>query len=182
MTFSRVDLIFLSGGIILAAAGLYYLSPWDTSPVGKSVPAQVSREAAGAATHPILVPQIEILPETIKPKLSLPPAIVSDRKKQVISTARVGVDDRAHTVTTVIDTVTGQAQAFDRAEPLPWIEVSHRREFVAGIGKSWQGETALNLAASQEWLRVKAVRISTQEQAIVMPSQTLAFVWINISF
>ena len=78
--------------------------------------------------------------------------------KLTLTSTKTPNNERKHTVTTTIDTLTGEFTTYDRAEPLPWLAVSTRSHFGAYIG-ALNGEQALAVTARQEVIRIKGVKV-----------------------
>lgn len=93
----------------------------------------------------------------LKKKIELPPEVAQDDNQQVIASGKIdAADDHPHTVTTVINTETGESQTYVRTDPLPWLAWDDRGSIgmYAGI-KS--GAPAVRLQARQGLFSVKAV-------------------------
>jgi hypothetical protein len=105
---------------------------------------------------PIKSGTIETYSSEAKGKLKLPDIIVEDEAKQVISTARVEASDNPHSVTSIVDTDTGEVQTYVRKEPLPWLAWDTKGEagMYAGIKN---GVPAVRLEAKQGVFQVKAL-------------------------
>lgn len=61
-----------------------------------------------------------------KKKLKLPAPIVSAPSKHVAAATTTQNDTRQHTITTILDTDTGEFATLDRIEPLPWLAPGKR--------------------------------------------------------
>lgn len=93
----------------------------------------------------------------LKGKIELPPEVVQDERQQVIASSKIE-GDQPHTITTVIDTETGESRTFVRADPLPWLDWNDH----GGIGLYTgvkNGAPAVRLQAHQDIFRVKAVNV-----------------------
>jgi hypothetical protein len=139
-----------------------------TPKVGVAVKAPVKVYAGGAR---------------LKRKIELPPEVVQDDRQQVIASSKIE-GDQPHTVTTVIDTDTGESRTFARADPLPWLAWDDRGGIglYAGIRN---GTPAARLQAHQGLFRVKAVHIggvASLDQPLSGPVSMDYFVGIGAEY
>lgn len=93
----------------------------------------------------------------LKNGLKLPENIVKDDSQQVISSSEVKNDDHPHTVTTIINTETGESETYDKKEPLPWLVYDTRGS--VGIYYGYKGGAPVaRLEAKQDMFDMKSVR------------------------
>jgi len=174
---------FLLGAVAAVAlvVAFFYFKP-DPAPPGIHMPATPAPELKREETIPVLVAEpIQVYKPAVKKKLKLPPAVQADAEQHVVASTRTANDERRHTVTTVLDTGTGKFSTYDRAEPLPWLEVSSRRRFGAYIG-ALNGEQAIAVTATQEALRIKGVRVEGVAIGVVSQSDQMGFVGVGLSW
>jgi hypothetical protein len=93
----------------------------------------------------------------IKNNLKLPPNVISDDAEQVIASSEVKNDDHPHTITTTINTETGESETYIKAEPLPWLSFDKRGSvgvyygFKSGVGTA-------RIEAKQDIFDIKSIR------------------------
>ena len=114
---------------------------------------------------------VKTYPAAAKNKLKLPDDILNDSAKQVIEATQVDRSEHKQTVTTVLNTETGETETITRAEPLPWVQFDTRGSvgIYAGIKN---GQPAVRLEAKQDLFDIKAVRcgaIASVDQAMSGP-------------
>lgn len=185
---SRVDWTWLTGfaiGVILLTLGtvIYsYLKP-APAPPGIHLPAtpapELKRETT--VTVPVAAP-VQVYRPEVKKKLKLAPEVQADPKQHVVASTRTPVgDERAHTVTTTLNTATGTFSTVDRAEPLPWLAVSTRSHFGAYIG-ALNGEQAIALTARQEVLRIRGLKVEGIAIGVLSQEEQVGFVGVGASW
>lgn len=156
-------LVAVAFGLLIAMA-IGWLS-YDREPaqgVGATVIARPSGEVAK-------VPVKTVTPKAgvkvyrggaaLKDGLKLPRDAVEDPDVEVLASSHVKADDHPHTVTTVIDTETGESTTYDRRDPLPWMAWSERGHAGVAVGLK-SGEPTARLQVEQEIVTVKALRLS----------------------
>lgn len=167
----------LALGIALAfgAAVMYFAFKPDPAPPGIHLPATAAPELKREETVPVAVASVQVYKPAVKKKLKLPPAVQADPEQHVVASTRTPNDERPHTVTTLVNTATGEFTSYDRAEPLPWLAVSSKTQIGAYYGLRGR-EQIIRLQAQQELLQVKAVRLGA---TATLDSDGQAFVGVG---
>lgn len=119
----------------------------------------------------------------LKRKIELPPEVVQDDNQQVIASSKVD-GEQPHTVTTVIDTQTGESRTFVRTDPLPWLAWDDHGSIgmYAGVRN---GAPAVRLQARQGLFRIKAIHVgavATMDQPLSGPVAMDYFVGIGAEY
>lgn len=164
---------------VVAAAGVlgFSLRP-QPHPVGVHVEAPPAPPVAKVEREPVKVDQVQAYKPPAKKTLALPPAVQADPAQHVVAATRTTSDERAHTVTTVLDTATGEFTTYDRAEPDPWLAVNTKSE--VGVFYGYKGgEPAIRIDARQTLLQVKQLRIGAVASADATPGQIDTFVGVG---
>jgi hypothetical protein len=149
-----------AAAVILAASAVvaYFHFKPEPAPAGVHIEAKVSPDVKGVEQHDLPVEHVRVYAPKAKAALHLPPAAADNPKVHVVAATKTPNDERAHTVTTTLDSETGKFTTYDRAEPLPWMAVSTKTEIGAYLG--FKGtEPAMRIDAHQEFLQVKAVHV-----------------------
>lgn len=94
----------------------------------------------------------------LKKELKLPQVIATDPVKEVVASSQVKADTRPQTITTVINTATGESETFVRRDPLPWIAWDTSGEIGAYVGVK-NGQQAVRLQVRQGIVQVKALHV-----------------------
>lgn len=132
----------------------------DRQPAPDSVIATPSKEVKN--TPKVAVPvkkpvKVYSGGSTLKKKLDLPADVVQDDAQQILASSKVN-GDQPHTITTVINTETGESQTFDRPDPLPWLAGdNHGRLGMYAIFKN--GTPTISLQAQRGLFSIKAVHV-----------------------
>lgn len=140
-----------------------WLAP-KPAPVGAHVEATPAKEVRRIGKESIETAPVQVYKPAAKEKLELPAVVKSSPTAHVVAATTTPNDERQHTVTTVLDSSTGEFTTFTRAEPLPWVAVSTKSEVGAYLGLK-NGEPALRVEGRQELLQIKAVRIGARASA-----------------
>jgi len=157
------------------------------APVGVHVIATPEKQVADIPKHQVAVKSgtVRVYESKAKIELKLPDAIKGDEAKQVIESTRMSSDDHDQTVTTILNTETGDTETLVRREPLPWM--SWRDNGSAGIYAGIKnGQPTARLEVKQSIFSVKAVHIgavATLDQPInSMPSKPEVFVGVGAEY
>jgi hypothetical protein len=160
---SESDKVKLTVGVIASAVMVFVL--WldmraAPAPVSVAVPATPAPELAKLVklSSPVNFKAVKTYPKAVKRKLDLPAHIQADDNKQVVEASQVPADDHTQTVTTLIDTQTGETSTFVRRDPLPLIAADYSGDAGIYLGLA-NGAPALKLEARQSFLTVKWVHL-----------------------
>ncbi len=130
-------------------------------PVNQSVAAQPAPQVQSVTKVPVAVKApVKIYKggAVLKDGLKLPAAVVADSNKAVIASSQVRADDHPQTITTVINTETGESETFVKRDPLPWLAFDNKGEAsIATILKS--SGLAVRAQAREEFAQIKAVHV-----------------------
>lgn len=176
---STARMLFVLGVIVAIGTGVYFYFKPEPAPVNVHLPAKPAPQVARETTVPVevKVPVKAYSPE-VKRKLKLPDPVQANPEQHVVASSRTAPDERPHTITTVLDTSTGEFTTLDRAEPLPWIAVSTKTEIGAFYGVK-NGEPAWRLQAQQELLRVKALHLGAVASADFVHGDVETFIGVG---
>ena len=172
---------FIVLGVLAAiGTGLYFYFKPQPAPVGMHLPAAPSPQVSSETTVPVVVTApIKVYRSEVKRKLKLPDPVQANPAQHVVASSRTVPDERPHTVTTVLDTSTGEFTTLVRAEPLPWIGVSTKTEIGAFYGVK-NGQPAWRIQAQQELLRVKALHVGAVASADVVRGDVDTYVGVGV--
>lgn len=145
---------------LIAAIALWASMHQERAPVGAALPAAKAPEVVHEvkADTPIQSGTVKTYPKAVKRKLNLPAQVQADDTKQVIDASKLPADDHPQTVTTVIDTKTGETETFRQRDPLPLFAIDTTGEAGLFIGLR-NGATALRGEARQSLFTIKAVHL-----------------------
>lgn len=122
-------------------------------------PAAPAAQIDGAGYELIAITEpIKVRPAAVKPKLKLPPAVVTDSTQHVVDAVTVPASDRPITVTPVLNAETGEVTTYTVAEPLPWLDTTQRGDAGLYLGIKC-GDPVLRAQARHQLLQIKDVRI-----------------------
>lgn len=156
---SRVEAAFVV--LIVVALGVWaylHFKP-EPAPVGVHLEAKTAPEIRREEKIELVSEApLKVYKSSAKKKLKLPEPIQADAKRHVVASSKIETDDHPHTVTTVLDTQTGEFTSYDRKDPLPWLAVRTTSHIGAYYGLK-NGVPTLRIQGQQELLRVKAVRL-----------------------
>lgn len=175
----RNSIILLMVIVCVLEAIIFFQFFHEAAPVGVHVEAEPAREVARVPRVTVPVKAVQAYAPAAKKKLKLPPRIQQDERKHVVAASRTPADERPHTVTTVLDSGTGEVTTYDRAEPLPWMAVNTKSEAGAFYGYR-NGEPALRVEARQELLQVKALHVGAIASADATANGVDGFVGVGV--
>lgn len=158
---------------LLGGIAAYFILRPAAPVVSESAPAMPAKELKNEKPVPIplATKTIQAYKPAAKTRLKLPLAVQENPDAQVVAASRVVADDHPHTVTTVVDTNTGEVQTFDRRDPLPWLAVNTHGRVGIYYGIK-NGVQTVRLQAHQELLQVKAAHfglIGSVDQPVNAP-------------
>lgn len=178
--------IALAGAIFIGWLVHYHSGDEKNAPVGVWQPAQPSKHVANVPKVDTLIKggKIKTYPPAVKDGLKLPPVIRDDPAQQVVASTSVKSDDHPQTVTTTVNTDTGETETIIRREPLPWLAWSDRggAGMYAGIKN---GIPSVRLQAHQELFAVKAVHfgaMASVDQPINGPISADYFIGVGAEY
>lgn len=129
-------------------------------PVGVHVPATPAPAVAALPTlaTPIKSGSVRTYTPAAKARLKLPDSVQAAPQQQVIAASTVKPDSHAYTLTTLVDTDTGEVTTLQRREPLPWLarDPSGHVDLLLGYR---DGGPVARLSLTQNLLQVKAWRL-----------------------
>lgn len=147
------NLIIGIAGLIFLALTLFLIMQWfkqdvtkPVAPVGIHIIATPAKQVAAIPKHQAVVKSgtVRVYESRAKIELKLPEAIKQDDAKQVLESTRVSSDDHDQTITTVLNTETGDTETLVRREPLPWLAWDTHGGIALGAGiKDGQPTTSL---------------------------------------
>ena len=178
---------WLTIGLIALALGLAY-GLWHTiqsrptagGPAVEVAPAPAVRRAPTARV-PIKAPVVAYQGDT-KAKLRLPADVQTDPTRQVIAAAQVKPDPRPQTVSTVVDTETGDVKTYVTVDPYPWLAIEARGEVKLHYGYKLRDgipSQVVRLGIGYEVVRVKAF---TAGVTATVDSDGDAFAGVGITY
>ncbi len=143
---------------LIAAIVLWVGMHREHAPVGTAMPAAVAPEVVHETKidTPIQSGTVKTYPKAAKRKLNLPAQVQADDTQQVIDASKLPADDHPQTITTVIDTKTGETETFRQRDPLPLFATDTTGEAGLFIGLL-NGATALRGEVRQSLFTIKAV-------------------------
>jgi hypothetical protein len=121
----------------------------------------------------------------LKQKLTLPEPVVESAVEEVLASTKVEPAGRhPHTVTTTLNTETGESETYVRTDPLPWFVTSSRGSAGIYVGLKNGVQTA-RFQAEQELFSVKSVHfgaVASIDQPMAGPAGTDYFVGVGAKF
>lgn len=117
-------------------------------------------------------------------KLNLPKDVQTSTTERVLAATQVQPSDRRQTVTTTLDTATGESRQFVQADPFPWVALEHRGEVrLSGGYKFSQNyvtpKPVARLSVSYEAVRIKALTVGVVAQ---VDSDGDAFAGVGLAY
>ena len=152
-------------GALVVVGALIWLLIWTIEarrPVEVSVPATPAPELKRAPTARVAIKApVKVYTGSTKAKLKLPADAQANQFENVLAATTVKGNDRPQTVTTTINTETGESRSFVKQDPLPWFAIETRGEARLALGYRYDGsglpKQIVRLGINYDAIRVKAL-------------------------
>lgn len=146
-------------GILVCAVLLWMVTQKPKAwPVNQPTAAQAAPEVADIPKVAITPPKVKVYAPEAKDKVALPPAVQGDPAISVLESSKLPESEHPQTVTTVLNSATGDTSTYVTTDPYPWIASEYRREVGAGYGLK-NGQKAGHFFANVELVQIKAAHI-----------------------
>ena len=166
------------GSLVLAiVVGVAYFSSPQESPQS-TVEALPAPELKKVPKVDISVDTIKVFDFTAKTKLKLPASVVNSKSKHVVASSKVKPSERPHTITTVIDTNTGDFTTYERADPIPWVSRNTTTHVGAYYGLK-DGDQIIRVQLTQELLQLKRLHLEAVASTDFGAGKTDTFIGIG---
>lgn len=155
----KIKLAFIAVLILAVMVLMLRDKPADqVPPVNVSVPAKPAPEVKHEVKipKPIKAKTIKAYRAKVKKDLKLPEAVQNNAHLELIASNQVKPDEHSQTLSTLLNTETGETETYVRRDPLPWLASDMRGEAGIVLGLK-NGEPAVRLEARQNVFQVKAV-------------------------
>lgn len=158
---SKLRLI-IDVALVLAVLVLLWLvmSKPAQAPAKVPVAAQTAPEVASVPKVAVTPPKVMVYAQEAKAKVELPAAVKSDPAIAVLESDKLAESDRPETVTTVLDSGTGDTQTYVVQDPYPWLAVENNKELGLAYGFKNGFMLRSRLSFSDDLLQVKAMHVS----------------------
>lgn len=137
--------LVLLAGVLIAA-----LLVWQHYAPGKWLTAAPSVDATPRVPVQIEAP-LKVYPQSVKPKLKLPPAY-NDKSKAVVA----ATETKAETVITIVDTTTGEVETLVRDKPLPLLAFERHGQVRIDYGSNGSRQIT-RISMQQDLIQSKAL-------------------------
>lgn len=168
---------------ILAALSFSYKLFWPRkAPVQGFIVAAPAEGMPEAPTESVTVtvPLRTYNKQVAAKKMNLPPEIVADPKKEILTTATVPASEGGYTAATVLDTETGVSQTIIKEIPRPWFALGGQTEVGVRAGIGTNG-TAAVVYARQDVFRVGKVNVAAYGEAGMNGDKAGAAAMVDVS-
>lgn len=143
--------------MVLAAGYILWHLNTTTAPIDEHVPAKAASQVRDVPKVVITPTKIKVYATKAKKRLKLPDAMQGDERIHVVESTRVQADDHPQTITTVLNTETGETETLVRREPLPWLAFKKTGEARMDYGIRRGVDRVVRLSIRQDLLQVKAL-------------------------
>ena len=174
-------------GLLLVVSGLSY-AYWvvsrplvDTTVAVEAPVAPVIKKVKKRTTP---VKQVQTFAPEAKANLKLPPAVIASETQFVTGATTVSPSERRVTVSSVLDTGTGETTLFTKPEPLPWFAVEARGEARVDVGYKMQKGSptpapVARLSVTHNFVQVKGFHAGVNA---AIDSDSSAFIGVGIGY
>ena len=186
MTISRSTVVLSLGIVAVSLAGGYAFW-WYTRPPVDTTVAVIAKPApviAKVKKRVIKPKQVVVYAEEAKAKLKLPATVIANPDQHVTGATTVQPSERRITVTSVLDTTTGETTTYSKPEPYPWVSVESRGEARLDYGyKLSRGELVPKpvgrLSVTQSVVQIKALHLGVN---VAIDTDGSMFAGVGLSY
>lgn len=178
----RNAIIIVAGVILLGTIG-YLIYDYRPTPPSSGESVEIVKPAPAVKKAPrkkvTVKAPVDVYGGDSKAKLKLPDLAPTE---EVLTAAQVQPSLRPQTVTTTIDTDTGQTKTFVKADPYPWLAIETRGEARIAYGYKYSEgttRTVARLQAGYDVLRIKALTVGVTG---TIDSDRDAFIGLGVSY
>lgn len=171
------------GALVLGFVWAFMVIIAYRPPSEVSVPAKDAPEVKRAPTATVQPKKgVKVFAGDTKAKLKLPPDALSNPAEHVISATRVPGSDRPQTITTTVNTDTGESRSFVKTDPYPWFAWEPRGGVRLSLGakiRDGRVEQVVRMGVNYDALRIKAL---TAGVTGTVDSDGDAFVGVGVAY
>lgn len=173
-------------GVLLILAGFAAYDHYSDRPVGSaSVVATIAPAVRSEPVVPVTIKApVKAYEGKTKARLKLPAAVQADEHEQVIAASQVKSDLRPQTVSTTIDTETGEVKSYVKTDPYPWFAVETRGEVKLAYGYKYTPSLHQTLPVGRLQVNYDVVRVKMFTFGVTASADTdsTAFVGVAASY
>ena len=147
-------------GILIAAIALWYVFRHPVSaPVGVPQMATQSPETAGVKKIDIAPKKLKVYAAQIKKKINLPKAEQDNAAIAVLDSSKIAGNYNPQTITTTLNTDTGETQTSVVVDPYPWFAAKNDKEARISYGLKNSGKFVGRMQFTDDFFQVKAISL-----------------------
>lgn len=166
-------------GAIAAAIAIWFASArHDATP---ATPAQRSPALAGVDTVEAYPKHVVVYAPAAKAKLRIPASMVQDDAVAVLDSSKLPESDHTQTVTTVLNTDSGQPMTLVSVDPYPMFRFESRKQVGFSYGMTNGGKWIGLATISDDLVQIKALRFGVNA-SIDTTGQVFAGVGVSYSW
>lgn len=161
--------------------GIYREVVSRPQPGGPSIEATPAKELRAAPQKRVATVPVRSYSGTMT-GLKLPADVQTNPNAAVIAAATIRPDPRPQTVTTVLDTTTGEARSYVKVDPYPWFAIEARGQASLAYGyklKDALPAPVLRASVGYDVVRIKALTVGVTASA---DSDGDAFAGVGITY
>ena len=181
MTGRAIWLVLISALVLICLLIGIFFNTWrqevaQIAPVNVQVPATPAPEVAKTeqVRKPLKATSVKAYPASVKNALKLPQTALDNPVLEVIASTQVPADKRKQTITSLLNTETGEVETYARRDPLPWIAAQPSGQAGLFYLQRQHGQV-LQLSAQQSLVQIKGVHVGVKgsiEQPVTGPGET----------
>jgi hypothetical protein len=148
---------------ILAVAILLWMNMRHPSiPVGVTVSATKAPEIAKSAKIEITPAKVQVYPQKVKLAMALPETVKADKAIAVLDSSKLPMNLHPQTITTTLNTTTGETATVVTVDPYPWLAAENRREFRVDYGIRYDGRAVARMSFTDDLIQIKAIHLGAK--------------------
>lgn len=184
-----IKLALISVLILAVVVLMLHKPPEPVPPVNLSVPAKPAPEVKHKpkVEKPLKAKSVKVYSPEVKKELKLPEVVQDDPVKDVVASSQVKADDHPQTVTTVINTETGEFETYTKRDPLPWFGVDRHTQASIEAVINTDGDAIARAQLQGEFAQIKALHLGgtlgVDQPIMGTPGEAKGYVsikaWVN---
>lgn len=178
----------IAAGVGMMGVGLAIMSVVPSRPVATPRVATVAPEVRRVETEVITPKSIVVYKAPAKKKLAaagaIPKSLEVDTNVAVVAASRVPARERATTVTTTLNTVTGATETYVADAPRPWVALENRGSVSLDYGlkldyRNLAPKQVVRLTVREDLVQLKALHLGL---VVSGDSDGTAFAGVGLSY
>lgn len=130
-----------------------------SAPANEIIEAMDAPEVKNVPKASIAPPRVIVYSSEAKKTVALPEQVKADPVLSVLNSVKVPDSNHAQTVTSVINSQTGETKSYVVTDPYPWVAAENKMQVSMGYGISNGGRQVGRISFADDLVQVKAIHL-----------------------